>query len=145
MTDYVDYILETPETMTPDFPITIDAMSVMIEGKEYHHGNSVTCFIHSTPITDAKIYIGKKLPGDAEEIIESELREADIYNFGAYICQNDISGSEGPDLLGYNKSWVFGICPKTGQPNEGVIKLRRLKYYCKDELEKIVQLAFPTI
>jgi hypothetical protein len=104
--------------------------------ERYVTGDQITCIIDGVEISDAKIYVCS-----LEEIINSDLKQA-VYYAAAYVCQNDIAGSKGPNLLGYNQSWVFAIEPGTKTLTEGVKKLKHLEC-CKDQLKNIVQLAFP--
>jgi hypothetical protein len=100
-------------------------------------GDKVTCTIDGTEIIDAKIYVCSK-----EELKNSELVNIDLCVTGAYICQNDLTGSIGPNLLGYDRSWIFSITTNN-KLTEGVKDLKHTKYFFKDELAKIVQSSFP--
>ena len=57
------------------------------DGIEFYTGDRVTCYIEDEGIDDAKIYV------------------ADEHT--AFICQDVIDGSESPDYLGYEFSWVI--------------------------------------
>ena len=58
-----------------------------INGVTVRHGDSVTCSIHDSLVTDAKIFIDK--------------------NDTVYICQDVEDGANAPDKLGYRFSWVY--------------------------------------
>lgn len=61
---------------------------------QLRHGMTVTCKIEGVQIDDAQISIDQK--GQT------------------YICQNKKDGTDAPDKLGYNYSWVFNYDGKSG-------------------------------
>jgi hypothetical protein len=123
MNEFIDYVVGTTETKTPDF---LTPISIMIEGKEYFHGDLITCRIHSTIINDAKIYIGRKNPDDTAEI---------------YICQNEIKGDDAPHKFGYKYSWYTFIRSNQNMlGRDGIYDLKKKSMVCFDE---IIEQAFP--
>ena len=115
--------------------------SFVYNNERFVTGDKVICTIDRTEIIDAKIYVCSQEELENSEVINMDDIELSI--IGAYICQNDLTGLESPNLLGYNKAWIFSIDLKNGEFTESVNNLKHLKYFCKDELVKIVQSAFP--